>query len=188
MAQLVEMGVAIPEEFRAEMALAGEWQEVAQEKSSKVKKTADTPAAAAFGVRKRKLYGPGDEEAEETAPRKAWGSAFRRYTGASGDDEDLDALLETTTDLKGKKAVKTEPKAENEHVAKLEDEQTPVKKEEAEEQLEAAPESKDETVKKEADDLKPEEGTDEPNLAAIPEAIDAPAVVFKKRKPKQMKR
>ena len=187
MAQLAEMGVAIPEEFRPEMALAGEWKEVAKEETPKTLETADSPAATAVGVRKRKIDDRGEEEVEQGAPRKVWGSTIRRYPGASGgDDEDLDALLEMTTELKRKKSIKTEIKAEAEDTPiKREEEQTPVKQ--------TPSGGKDHpAVKKEPEDVKAEEETKEPNLAAIPEATDAPAdapaVVFKKRKPKQIKR
>lgn len=194
MAQLAEMGVAIPEEFRPEMALAGEWKEVVKEETPKASVTADTPAATAVGVRKRKIDNRGEEELEERAEKKVWGSTIRRHPGASGsDDEDLDALLEMTTELKGKKSIKREKVEAEDTSVKREDGQTPVKQEDAEGQSGIPPGSKEQPViKDELEGVKAEEETKDVNLAAIPEATDAPAdapaVVFKKRKPKQLKR
>ncbi|KAL1957826.1 hypothetical protein VTO42DRAFT_5544 [Malbranchea cinnamomea] len=188
MAQLAELGVAIPDEFRPELALAGEWREVTKEETTiKGSETLDNPAAIAIGVRKRKFDNRGDHEGDgEGGPRKVWGSEIKRFPGASGaDDEELEALLKMTTGAQGKTAVKTEVKSEIG--------ETTVKQEENEGGLEAVPGGKDErAVKNEpgtADAIKSEEETKEPELATIPEATnDAPAVVFKKRKPKQLKR
>ncbi|KAF2433913.1 hypothetical protein EJ08DRAFT_556312, partial [Tothia fuscella] len=96
--QLADMGVAVPEEFRREMAIAGDWQTVSvtpvvqEDFSSK-------PDGMAFGVRKRKM----EEEAEEAAAEEAaaikqkqWGSKFRTYPGKKSrvdDVEYFDALL-----------------------------------------------------------------------------------------------
>ncbi|KMU87580.1 hypothetical protein CIHG_05973 [Coccidioides immitis H538.4] len=61
MEQLAEMGVAIPEEFRPEMALAGEWKTVSE--TLVTDSTGRDTAAMVKGVRKRKL--DGQEEGEE---------------------------------------------------------------------------------------------------------------------------
>ena len=105
--QLAEMGVAIPEEFRREMAMAGDWQtlsqrvvfdDVKQEEDRKDSK----PDGLDIGVRKRRYEGQEeDEEMEAKLAKKAWGSSTRTYPdiGGSGDD-DLESLLRNTTVLK----------------------------------------------------------------------------------------
>ncbi|KAL4994970.1 hypothetical protein BDV10DRAFT_175668 [Aspergillus recurvatus] len=102
MAQLAELGVAIPEEYRSDMALAGDWQTV----SEKVIRAEEEEKVPTLGVRKRK-HDQGIDEEEEEAKREAerfvskgWGSATRRYPGAKDEEEDLDALLASTKEVK----------------------------------------------------------------------------------------
>ena len=103
LAQLAEMGVAIPDEFRREMAMAGDWQTLSETPIfDNVKKEEDTKDSKAdtlnVGVRKRKLEGEDDEEeAGEPTVRRAWGSTTQTYSGPTAEDEDLDALLSSTT-------------------------------------------------------------------------------------------
>ena len=108
--QLAEMGIAVPEEARREMAIAGDWhvQSVTPiydknepahkaEEDSEDRKT----DALAIGVRKRKFEG--DEEKEEAGERvvkRGWGSTTR--TWQSDDKGDLDALLNATITTKQK--------------------------------------------------------------------------------------
>lgn len=110
MAKLVEMGVAVPEDFRREMAMVGDWQTLAERPVwDSVKKEEGLEDFKDFkpdptlniGVRKRKHEGEGadgeeeeEEATESVARRKGWGSAVRRYPGSAADDkDDLDALL-----------------------------------------------------------------------------------------------
>ncbi|KAL8771082.1 MAG: hypothetical protein Q9194_004989 [Teloschistes cf. exilis] len=109
MAKLADMGVAVPEDFRREMAMAGDWQTLAERPVwDSVKKEEGLEDFKDFkpdptlniGVRKRKHEGEGEEGEEEEeaigslARRKGWGSAVRRYPGSTADDkDDLDALL-----------------------------------------------------------------------------------------------
>ena len=107
LAQLAEMGVAIPDEFRPDMAMAGEWQVTSErivEPDGEKK-----PEAMALGVRKRV---PHEEEAEEMECKKRrWGSTYRSHP-TKEDDADLDALLSNAT-RKGKTlAVNIEMKGE----------------------------------------------------------------------------
>jgi hypothetical protein len=92
--QLAEMGIQVPDSFRAEMAMAGSWQ-------SLPKPAHDQPVeeeSLSKGIRKRKL----DEEEEEaedqvsfkSRSRKTWGKTTKQYPGQSSSD--LDALLSTT--------------------------------------------------------------------------------------------
>lgn len=110
MAQLADMGIAVPQEYRADMAVAGEWQTMSETKID------DESAKLSDGVRKRKLEG--QEEEDEHAPEpfvsKAWGSRMRVYPGAQEEnDEGLDALLASTKDIKKTKtAAETEKQAD----------------------------------------------------------------------------
>lgn len=106
LSQLAAMGVAVPEDFRREMAMAGDWQtlserpvyddEVKKEEDLKDTKPSDTDSkeqALNIGVRKRKYEGQDEEEeAGERVVRRGWGSTTRTYHGSS-EDIDLDELL-----------------------------------------------------------------------------------------------
>ena len=101
LAQLAELGVAVPEDFRKEMAMAGDWQTTSErliyDTVKKEEESGDVkPEGLNIGVRKRKFEGQEEEEeAGETVVRRGWGSTVRAYPG-EGDDKDLDALLMTT--------------------------------------------------------------------------------------------
>ena len=105
LAQLAAMGVAVPEDFRREMAMAGDWQTISEQPVYEdVKKEEDTqdvkpslptgdPSKINIGVRKRKFDGQEEEEeAGEKIVRKGWGSTIRAYPSTI-QDPDLDALL-----------------------------------------------------------------------------------------------
>ena len=108
--QLADMGIAIPEEARREMAMVGDWQTQSMaavgSKLNNVKQEDDDdeenkPSALAVGVRKRKHEGDGEKK--ETGPavlKKGWGSTTRSWNTA--DDGDLEALLNTTKMTKPK--------------------------------------------------------------------------------------
>ncbi|KAI1333633.1 hypothetical protein F5Y15DRAFT_338399 [Xylariaceae sp. FL0016] len=181
--QLADMGIDVPTELRGDMAMAGEWTVT----NTRVINDAPTPSdldatsknvdAVATGVRKR----PKSEDAveEEDAlkslfkkPRK-WGRDTR---STPDDDADLDALLSN--------ALNTEPKKE--------------------EQDEVEPESKADVKQETAPVVKKEDSQDgepmskltqapiHPKDAAAVKKEDAadsetPAVVFKKRKPKNIR-
>jgi hypothetical protein len=96
--QLAEMGIQVPDSFRAEMAMAGSWQ-------SLPKPTQDQPVeeeSLSKGIRKRKLDEE-EEEAEEqvsfkSRSRTTWGKTTKQYPGQS--TSDLDALLSATLPVK----------------------------------------------------------------------------------------
>ena len=101
-AKLAEMGISIPEEYRREMAMAGEWQTTSErliydtvkpeEENKDIK-----PNGLNIGIRKRKPEGQEEEgESEERVIRKAWGSKTRTYPSAET-DQDLDELLNSTS-------------------------------------------------------------------------------------------
>lgn len=183
-AQLAELGVAVPDEYRGDMALAGEWQTLSE---TKVDLEALEGAAKSIGVRKRKH--DGDEEDDEHIPepvaRQGWGSRMKTYPGAQDEDEDLDALLASTKDLKKTKPAaptitKEEPeeqKQEPASVVKTEDEATDPKTM----NTDAVPQVKTE---------EPEEASALAELTAdekLP-AGEATGPVFKKRKPKVLRK
>ncbi|KAL4808279.1 hypothetical protein BDV18DRAFT_134587 [Aspergillus unguis] len=161
MAQLAELGVAIPEAYRADMSLAGDWQTVS-EKVIRPEEDEDGEKKPTLGVRKRKHDADIDEEEEEAkreAERfvsKGWGSRTRRYPGADDGDEDLDALLASTTEAK---------KNKDSGAGDTPTESTPTQ----------------EDSKKEADPSSEPVKEEEPSNAGA-------GVVFKKRKPKAMKK
>lgn len=102
LAQLAEMGVAIPEDFRREMAMAGDWQTTSErpvyENDFVKKEEAEDvkPGGLNVGVRKRKFEGQEEEEeAGETVVRRGWGSTIRAYPGPGGDEDDLSTLLQS---------------------------------------------------------------------------------------------
>ncbi|OJD15573.1 hypothetical protein AJ78_04163 [Emergomyces pasteurianus Ep9510] len=187
LAQLVEMGVAIPEEFRPELALAGDWKAIEETAGEKHGSEADALAALNVGVRKRKFEGQEEEEAAgETVMRKGWGSTTREFPGGKETEEDLDALLEKTAELKRRRRETETPDIK----AEVKDEVT-VKKEGP-----SVEDSDDLQVKKEEEEDEPtivkgEEEEDGQGLSKLKpgpltEASEdtAPAVVFKKRRPK----
>ena len=105
MAQLAEMGIAIPDEFRGDIALAGDWKVVSERVIEDENEKSTKDASKSIGVRKRKHEGGNnddDEDGEDSAPirftsSKTWGSAVKEYPDAHRDkDDDLDALLEST--------------------------------------------------------------------------------------------
>ncbi|KAF2667490.1 hypothetical protein BT63DRAFT_456786 [Microthyrium microscopicum] len=94
MQQLAAMGVALPDEYRAEMAMAGEWQTVRAPKQ----KLQPTKDGLVKGVHKRKSEAV-EEEEEEVQPRRGWGRQEKIYPGQSA-DLDLDDLLKEPIKLK----------------------------------------------------------------------------------------
>ena len=97
------MGIAVPDEFRADMAIAGDWKVVSQRPVQE--RTVEDPLS--IGVRKRKFEGQEEEEdVGDVVARRGWGSTLRRYPGADeGEAPNLDALLS------GVKSVKKEETA-----------------------------------------------------------------------------
>jgi hypothetical protein len=82
------MGVSIPDEFRPDMAMPGEW-EVTEERI--IGEDSDKKVeATAMGIHKRPLEEV-DEDAVE-AKKMRWGSRYRTHSEQQ-DDGDLDTLL-----------------------------------------------------------------------------------------------
>ncbi|ORY09057.1 hypothetical protein BCR34DRAFT_625925 [Clohesyomyces aquaticus] len=115
--QLVSMGIAVPEEVRPDMAIAGEWQVVSQ----KIIGGDEDEKELNKGVHKRKLDEDEEEalEAQQTITKhKGWGHSFKRYPGKAGGDvdDDVDALFKKVK----KPAVKKETDVAPEPVVKQE--------------------------------------------------------------------
>ncbi|ORY61793.1 uncharacterized protein BCR38DRAFT_441149 [Pseudomassariella vexata] len=180
-AQLALMGVDVPTELRPDMAMAGEWTVTNTKVIDTTPKTeADAkPEAIAIGVRKRvKREGEDDEDDAMHGLSKrpklgGWGLDTRRVPD---EEEDLDLLLGSLGPVK---------KQESE----------PVKKEKAE----LATSAVSAAIKKESSEsentgekaVKLEPGLTDAVLVkeeeiATPE-IEVPAVIFKKRKPKNIR-
>ncbi|CAG8906552.1 unnamed protein product [Penicillium egyptiacum] len=183
MAQLAAMGVAVPQEFRADMALAGDWQ-TTSETVIEIKQGLEGPTKS-VGIRKRKFEGEeeGDEHAPEPIVNKGWGSRTRQYPGAQ-EEEGLDDLLASTKDIKRTKTFT--PKVE------LDEQETATK------QSIFTTKTEDDPPKTEAQETNGliEVKTEEPAQSSVEPVIDekpqsedaAPGVVFKKRKPKAMRK
>jgi len=209
LAQLAAMGVAVPEDYRKEVAMIGNWEVVSEQVVGE-----DGKQPLNIGVRKRKL-----DEAEEEAvaageiitKKKGWGQTYKKFPGSKGNaDEDLDALfsmkkptVKTEPNVKAESPeIKQEsPKVEEEAEIKAEEpeirteepeiktEEAGIKAEEAESNLQNIP-SPDEapnTASEPAEASKPD--SDPPKaeagsaIKAEPEStVSVPKVVFKKRK------
>ncbi|CAG8126558.1 unnamed protein product [Penicillium nalgiovense] len=182
-AQLAAMGVAIPQEFRADMALAGDWQ-TTSETVIEVKPGLEGPTKS-VGIRKRKLEGEeeGDEHVPEPIVNKGWGSRMRQYPGAQ-EEEGLDDLLASTKDIKRTKTFT--PKVElDEREAATEPPAPTMKTEDDPSKPEAQETNGSATVKTEDS----AQTLVEPIVEEKPQSSDAaPGVVFKKRKPKAMRK
>lgn len=181
--QLAELGISIPDEFRGEMAMPGEWQITSQRLVAPEGDGEKKPEAIGFGVRKRVA----EEEDEETvqAKKTKWGSAYRRHPGADTENDDLDELLSRVT------APKVDPGA-------LETKQEPPSDTAAIPKADAADNSLVKAEQDETPGIKAEPPSDEPSLQTesaafagadvkqeVGEAVGG--VVFKKRKAKPMR-
>lgn len=187
-AQLLELGIGVPDEFRGELAVPGEWQVMNQRviEPEGVNMDSKDVTARAIGVKKREVEVDEEEEIEKKKARR--GPRYRAYPGMAEEDRDLDALLNQVTAPKPEVEPKEEPR---EAFSSFKQEQDP-------------PDAQD-AVKQETHggvDIKPdpEQATQgqEPALADVPLAEEAPAasvkpeegipgVVFKKRKAKNIR-
>ncbi|KAH0542739.1 hypothetical protein FGG08_002878 [Glutinoglossum americanum] len=178
-AQLAELGVAIPEEFRGGMAMAGEWQTVSERIIGQHEDEDVKPDIHSIGVRKRKL--PGEETDEEDAgpvTKKGWGSTIRTYPEAGKDMHGLDVLLKENVLRKGNN------KAELTADGNTEDDQeadttttrqkAPIKREESEQEAKISR-------------LLTEESLEEDISVKMEEPSLSGEVVFKKRKVKSIR-
>ncbi|KAH6647899.1 hypothetical protein BKA67DRAFT_400473 [Truncatella angustata] len=178
--QLADMGIDVPTELRGNMAMASEWHVTTTRVIDDTPKTDENGnikvEGVATGVRKR-VRRDGEEEEEEAVqslfkkPRK-WGRDTKQ---APEDDADLDALLSGTL-----APVKNE--AAQDSTAKH------VKSEQDHPSLKKEPSDDDQGI---PDTVKPEVESGETAAVKTEQAseggVDAPSVVFKKRKPKNVR-
>jgi hypothetical protein len=178
------MGVAIPDEFRPDMAMAGEWQ-VTSERIVEPDDGEKKPEALALGVRKRAAE---EDEEEAEAKKMRWGS---RYKTHPADDGDLDALLSNVSSKGKGPAVK--PEVEEEVKEELKDE---IKREESPVDVPGVLAQANESSEPAGIKREPSDG--ESGLPATTPPIDGdikqqgeeasvPGVVFKKRKAKNIR-
>ncbi|KAI0155354.1 hypothetical protein GGR57DRAFT_95134 [Xylariaceae sp. FL1272] len=183
--QLADMGIDVPTELRGDMAMAGEWTVTNTRIIKDAPETDDGDTkdgnvdAVAVGVRKRAKPEDEDEKDEEEEKAalkglfkkpKKWGRDTR---GAPENDAELDALLSAPLSRPPKneeEEVKAEPKEEA---------SDGIKKEETD-PADSPSLSNIAHVK----DITANEASIKPEQGAEPEA---PAVVFKKRKPKNIR-
>jgi hypothetical protein len=110
LAQLAELGVSIPEGFRPDMAMAGEWQ-ITSERiiEPEGEKKLD---ALALGVRKRVIQEDEEEgEGEGAVKKRRWGSTYKTYP-AEAEDAALEALLNDVTRKDKAPAIKSEEESQ----------------------------------------------------------------------------
>jgi hypothetical protein len=160
------MGVAMPQQMRGEMALAGDWQVVSERVVGEEEKK---PLSS--GVHKRKVDVEEEEQlaaGEVITKKKGWGNTFKSFPGKlGGGDDDVELLFKKAK----KPAAKTDPAVEGEDVIKEEDKDG-VKEEGNENTVHDIP------TKEEAVAPKPDPET----TVKEDEEAPAPTVVFKKRK------
>ncbi|KAI9730299.1 MAG: hypothetical protein M1818_008202 [Claussenomyces sp. TS43310] len=89
LAQLVDMGVSIPDEYRRELAMEGEWQVISQRV---IEAAEHKPDAIGIGVRKRPANDEEEEEEARDVRRKRWESTHKIHATGQ-EDADLDTLL-----------------------------------------------------------------------------------------------
>ena len=171
--QLARMGVAVPDEYRKDLAIAGDWQKISEHKVEEPPPEEST----SLGVRKRKYEGQEEEEAVggEVA-RHGWGNARKRYpVNTGGASSDLDALLSTSVSLKKEEP---EPTIKSEADA-------PVLPPHRLQSTTSEPHPDSEAIPP----LKQEASVQEPDrssLALVPSAAEAEvSIVFKKRRGKR---
>lgn len=209
--QLASLGVSIPQEFRGDMAMVGEWTVTSTtivEDKPKQEEDDISPEARARGVHKRERT---EEEKEEEDAIKGLFKKPRRWgrdskVAATGTDDDLDTLLSGGLVVK-KKEEDVDPAADGGAVKKEEDTaRRPIVKAEVGEdsiKQEHAPVEDVSPIKQEPTNLldsllavetqtgfdtNPDIPVKSENAEGVPgEASDTPVVAFKKRKPKHIR-
>lgn len=173
--QLAEMGVAVPSDFRPEMAMAGEWTVTNTRIIETMKEEEDEKVEArATGVRKREVTE--EEREEEEAVRglfkrpKKWGRDSKAMP--QGEDKELDALLSNSAFERPK--VEAEDDVKKEEATAEEDGNLKTEDADAEQGAGTA-------VKTETPALEPPIKSEEDTAPGVS------TVVFKKRKPKNIR-
>ena len=93
MSKLIEMGIAVPEEYRAEIAMAGDWHMVSEVQPEIINFTKSEPEEnkiTLLAKRKRDNTKPGEPDVGDGGtPNLKWGTTIKQYPGwyADGDDD-----------------------------------------------------------------------------------------------------
>ncbi|KAK7535825.1 U1 zinc finger domain-containing protein [Phyllosticta citribraziliensis] len=199
LAQLAAMGVSVPDEYRREVAMVGDWQTVAVKQLDGEQRSAgdnDASGTLNVGVRKRKKDDD-DEEDEGGAqrPKRGWGNTFKTYSstakGAATED-DIEALLSAARKPVVKKEeedIKPDPDAGSEP-QKTEHAETTIKSEtpEESENVKPDPEASEATASAKLSDIPPVKTEDEQEENTSATKNDTVGVVFKKRKSKALRK
>ena len=107
--QLAEMGVAVPEEYRREMAMTGEWETISQrivtteqrdsrciikpEGGDSKQEIKSEGAPLNIGIKRRRVDGQDEmEEAGERVVRRGWGSTTKGWSDLN-EELDLNSLM-----------------------------------------------------------------------------------------------
>lgn len=174
MAQLAAMGVAIPEEYRTDVAMAGDWQTVSRKSAAKEVKSEGKNVMLTSAEKKRKMKDREEQEDEQEeevlANRRGWGRALKKFpTDRMGGTQDLDSLLGGPIMLK-KEEVDSEK--HNDEV-----------KGEKEEKEQTTQDIKDESI----ESLQEQKPSVMEAKSSQPPEPSEPPVMFKKRKAKPIK-
>ena len=195
LAQLAELGVAVPEDYRREVAMAGDWQILSERpiydefKKEEVEGDGE-PSSLNVGIRKRKLDGQDEDEEDAGVPvaRRVWGSMTRTYPGRDDLEEDLDSLLRTTTMIRRGGEMESHVKEEENTTTVTQTLPT----------VTTEPAKKEFVSDRDTPTIKKEESLNGP-VSSIPSAEDDATVkgedeaaagagpIFKKRKPKSIR-
>jgi hypothetical protein len=176
MQQLADMGIIIPDEYRADMGMPGTWQAVSKPPDGGGGPAEDAKPSHRSGSDKKRKLNNDDEEDEDGSAnlqRKGWGSRMKSYP-KSGQVDDIAALLGAPIQLKcegtatkqdDKKIPPSADDVEAETEVKKEDEEGPSRSNKADAEI------------------------TKPVVAKVEPEVDdtVPSVVFKKRKPKLTK-
>jgi len=92
------MGVALPDEARTDLALAGDWKTVSHEVVGEVAEDGEFKVRTLNkGVHKRKVDEAEEEReaaGEVITKRKGWGHTYKTFPGSKGGGDDVESLLQ----------------------------------------------------------------------------------------------
>ncbi|TAQ90544.1 hypothetical protein B7494_g1127 [Chlorociboria aeruginascens] len=173
LAQLAQMGIEIPDEFRGDLAMAGQWQITSEREV--VPEGEKNPDSVVLGVRKREVEEEEEDEVVENK-RRNWASTHR--THPAEDEGDLDVLLSQMT--RGGKKINV--KAEiNEVKVEVKEELESIDPSESSEHAQAS------GIKMETEDGESILPLLDTILKKEGEELAVPGVIFKKRKAKNIR-
>ncbi|KAI9684779.1 MAG: hypothetical protein M1829_000154 [Trizodia sp. TS-e1964] len=95
--QLANLGIAIPEEFRGELAMAGDWQVISEKPFQPTSSKDDIKDLPPSQTRKRQNRD--GEDSDEESRKKPWGLSIKEYPTVKN-QPDLDSLLDSGSTIK----------------------------------------------------------------------------------------